>query len=213
MVDATWMTRSDGWDSSNADVSDIPTYCNSPISPERYNLVTGRGDDVQVALHVANGEMRHVFSVQRPLGTQDSEPPSSLAVVRDHFAGFKVSGWQWRIEHKGLGVERPHSQLVIIAGRNDAAAPWVPVRGRAALAVLVGGAQEALALGTLHVAGNPVSWDAASGVGWQTVGAIFRLGWFKRIGGSWVNFRQVSHIPDSNVLVVASSADQVRHER
>lgn len=80
----------------------------SRIRPERHDLVSGRGDDIEAPLHVAHCEMGHVVHVERPLRAEDGEPPPRLTVVRDGPGRLEVGRCQRLIQEERLGVERPY---------------------------------------------------------------------------------------------------------
>lgn len=72
-----------GRDASDVSYAHQPAQLNSPIGPERHNLIARSGHNIETALHVADGKVGHVLGVEGPLRTQDREPAPGLAVVRD----------------------------------------------------------------------------------------------------------------------------------
>lgn len=206
------MTGSDCWHRRDA------------VRPKSDNLFARRSEHVERALHVAYSEMGHVVGVERPVGAKDRQPPASLAVVHDRLGRLEVRRRDGCFQQERLRIEGPDwcqlflwrrqlamsltPQLVVIAGRQNAPSRRVPVCCRAALTVLERGAEQALALRSLHVAGDSVYRNRGGWVGVKgTVLAVLR--WSKTLGGLGVDPLQVPHIPYSEVLVVSRCADKM----
>lgn len=93
------------------------------VVPQRHDPFARGSENIQAALHVADGEVRCEIRVLAPLRAEDGQPPPGLAVVGYCLGGLELGGGEGRVEHELLRVDVEHWGQRLLKDADGSVAP------------------------------------------------------------------------------------------